>query len=168
MLAYRSSVQESTQFTPYRLMFGREVQLPIELMFHLKPCHLQENHQPETPLPVTEIVPPLGHSNEVAPQSEHLEGEEEPWAYYQPESSLLVETDEQLESSESTFHAQDESQHDNQQTITPPPESARGGPVWGPDCAKKFNPQTITSLSPGRAPAPKGGSNVMNTTDLSH
>ena len=32
-----------------------------------------------------------------------------------------------------------------------------------PDCAKKFNPQTITSLSPGRAPAPKGGSNVTNT-----
>ena len=29
-----------------------------------------------------------------------------------------------------------------------------------PDCAKKFNPQIITSLSPGRAPAPKGGSNV--------
>ena len=25
MLAFRSSVQESTQFTPYRLMFGREV-----------------------------------------------------------------------------------------------------------------------------------------------
>ena len=33
MLAYRSSVQESTQFTPYRLMFGREVQLPVDIMF---------------------------------------------------------------------------------------------------------------------------------------
>ena len=33
MLAYRSSVQESTRFTPYRLMFGREVRLPVELMF---------------------------------------------------------------------------------------------------------------------------------------
>ena len=32
-----------------------------------------------------------------------------------------------------------------------------------PDCTKKFNPQTITSLSSGRAPAPKGGSNVTNT-----
>ena len=33
MLAYRSSVQESTRFTPYRLMFGREVQLPVDIMF---------------------------------------------------------------------------------------------------------------------------------------
>ena len=38
MLAYRSSVQESTRFTPYRLMFGREVQLPIELMCGGAPC----------------------------------------------------------------------------------------------------------------------------------
>ena len=273
MLAYRSSVQKSTQFTPYQLMFGRE--LPIELMFggrstpvethgdyvthlkewmeavygvvhehlgqaarhqkqcydrkstggryqvgdtvwlyspavpkgrtpkfhrpwkgpyrvvkvlsdvtyhiqlmsprnkhdrrshcrivvhfnHLKPCHLQENHQPGTPLPVTEIVPPLGHSNEVAPQSEHLEDEEEPWAYYQPESSPLVETDEQLESSESTFHTQDESQHDSQQTVTTHQKALEVDQSGVPDCAKKFNPQTITSLSPGRASAPKGGSN---------
>ena len=52
MLAYRSIVQESTQFTPYRLMFGREVQLPIELVFGRRPtpggthgdyvAHLQE------------------------------------------------------------------------------------------------------------------------------
>ena len=33
MLAYRSSVQESTPFTPYRLMFGQEVQLPVGIMF---------------------------------------------------------------------------------------------------------------------------------------
>jgi len=33
MLAYRSSVQESTRFTPYRLMFGREVQLPVYIVF---------------------------------------------------------------------------------------------------------------------------------------
>ena len=33
MLAYRSSVQESTQFTPAQLMFGREVQLPVDLVF---------------------------------------------------------------------------------------------------------------------------------------
>ena len=32
MLAYRSSVQESTKFTPNRLMLGREVSLPIDLM----------------------------------------------------------------------------------------------------------------------------------------
>ena len=38
MLAYQSSVQESTRFTPYRLMCGREVQLPIEQMFGGAPC----------------------------------------------------------------------------------------------------------------------------------
>jgi len=38
MLAYRSSVQESTRFTPYRLMFGRKLQLPIELMCGGAPC----------------------------------------------------------------------------------------------------------------------------------
>ena len=32
MLAYRSSVQETTGSTPLQLMFGREVQLPVELM----------------------------------------------------------------------------------------------------------------------------------------
>ena len=33
MCAYRASVQESTGFTPNRLMFGREINLPIDLMF---------------------------------------------------------------------------------------------------------------------------------------
>ena len=33
MLAYRSSVQESTGFTPFRLMFGREVQLPVDIIY---------------------------------------------------------------------------------------------------------------------------------------
>ena len=33
MLAYRTSVQESTGFTPHFLWTGREVQLPIDLMF---------------------------------------------------------------------------------------------------------------------------------------
>ena len=33
MLAYRSSVQESTGFTPHFLWTGREVQLPVDLMF---------------------------------------------------------------------------------------------------------------------------------------
>ena len=32
MLAYRSSVQETTGSTPFGLMFGREVQLPVDLM----------------------------------------------------------------------------------------------------------------------------------------
>ena len=33
MLAYRTSVQESTKFTPFRLMFGREIQLPVDVIF---------------------------------------------------------------------------------------------------------------------------------------
>ena len=32
MLAYRTSVHESTNYTPFKLMFGREVRLPVELM----------------------------------------------------------------------------------------------------------------------------------------
>ena len=102
-------------------------------------------------------------------QSEHLEDEEEPWAYYQPESSPLVETDKPLESSESTFHAQDESQHDSQQTITLPPESTLGGPVWGSRLRKKVQPPHYYQSQPGRALAPKGGSHVKDMfTDLSH
>ena len=31
--AYRSSVHESTQFTPNMMMFGREVRMPVNLMF---------------------------------------------------------------------------------------------------------------------------------------
>ena len=38
MLAYQFSVQESTRFTPYRLMLGCEVQLLIEVMFGGAPC----------------------------------------------------------------------------------------------------------------------------------
>ena len=32
MLAYRSSVHASTSFTPYRVLFGREMVLPIDIM----------------------------------------------------------------------------------------------------------------------------------------
>ena len=35
MLAYRTSVHEATKHTPFSLMFGREVQLPIDVMFSL-------------------------------------------------------------------------------------------------------------------------------------
>eukprot|EP00731_Ephydatia_muelleri_P036715 Em0310g4a len=35
MLAYRTSVHEATKHTPFSLMFGREVQLPIDVMFGL-------------------------------------------------------------------------------------------------------------------------------------
>ena len=33
MLAYQSSVHESINFTPHHIMFGREVRLPIDIMF---------------------------------------------------------------------------------------------------------------------------------------
>ena len=48
------------------------------------------------------IAPPQGQSKEVAP--EYYEDEEEPWVYYQPEPSPILETDKPLESSESTSH----------------------------------------------------------------
>ena len=37
MLAYRTSVQETTGATPYSLMFGREARLPADIMFGLPP-----------------------------------------------------------------------------------------------------------------------------------
>ena len=37
MLAYRTSVQESTGCTPYFLLFGREARLPVDVMFGLPP-----------------------------------------------------------------------------------------------------------------------------------
>ena len=33
MMAYRSSIQESTKFTPSQLMFGNEIQLPIDVSY---------------------------------------------------------------------------------------------------------------------------------------
>ena len=33
MLAYQTSVQESTKFTQFRLMFGREIKLPVDVIF---------------------------------------------------------------------------------------------------------------------------------------
>ena len=35
MLAYRTSIHEATKHTPFTLMFGREVQLPIDVMYGL-------------------------------------------------------------------------------------------------------------------------------------
>lgn len=43
MLAYRSSVQETTRFTPHFLMFGREVRLPIDAVFGRPEPHEAEN-----------------------------------------------------------------------------------------------------------------------------
>ena len=39
MLAYRSSVQETTGATPFSLMFGREVCLPVDIMFGTPPTY---------------------------------------------------------------------------------------------------------------------------------
>ena len=38
MMAYRTSVQESTGTTPFSLMFGREARFPIDVMFCLPPA----------------------------------------------------------------------------------------------------------------------------------
>ena len=46
MLAYRSSVQESTNFTPSKLMFGRQVRLPVDLMYGNPPSHNPANDLP--------------------------------------------------------------------------------------------------------------------------
>lgn len=37
MLAYRTSVQESNGYTPFQLVFGRDVRLPIDVMVGLPP-----------------------------------------------------------------------------------------------------------------------------------
>ena len=37
MMAYRSSMQETTGATPFSQMFGREVRLPIDFMFDTPP-----------------------------------------------------------------------------------------------------------------------------------
>ena len=35
MLAYRTSIHEATKHTPFSFMFGREVQLPFDVMYGL-------------------------------------------------------------------------------------------------------------------------------------
>ena len=43
LMAYRSSVYESTGFTPYFLLFGHEMSLPLDLM-----CQTQEHSEPSS------------------------------------------------------------------------------------------------------------------------
>ena len=38
MLAYRTSIHEATKHTPFSLMSGREVQLPIDVMYGRPGC----------------------------------------------------------------------------------------------------------------------------------
>ena len=44
MLAYRTSVQETTGMTPFNLTFGREVQLPIDIMYGNPPSQISTSH----------------------------------------------------------------------------------------------------------------------------
>ena len=57
MMAYRSSEHESTKYTPHRLMIGREIHLPVDVMFGRVP-----DHQPE----LSQYVRELRESSEEA------------------------------------------------------------------------------------------------------
>ena len=43
LMAYRASVHDTTKFTPFHLMFGREIRLPIDVMFGKNPDPVQEH-----------------------------------------------------------------------------------------------------------------------------
>ena len=42
MMDYRSSVHESTKYTPFYMMFGRDVKLPLDVMFGRTPDQPRE------------------------------------------------------------------------------------------------------------------------------
>ena len=43
LMAYRASVHDTTKFTPFHLTFGREIRLPIDVMFGKTPDPVQEH-----------------------------------------------------------------------------------------------------------------------------
>ena len=49
-MAYRASVHDTTKFTPFHLMFGREIRLPIDVMFGKTPDPVQEHTEYATEL----------------------------------------------------------------------------------------------------------------------
>lgn len=91
------------------------------------------------------------------PQSEHPKDEEEPWAYYQPESSPIFKNNEPSTLKKTSYSG----------TANKPPLPKRRAlevDHFGiPECGNKFNLQTTTSLSLRQALVPKGMINVMNS-----
>ena len=73
MLAYRTTPQESTRISPYKMMFGREATLPIDLL--LGRSQMQENSQVEACEYVYELRTKLEDSFQLA--REHLKSSAE-------------------------------------------------------------------------------------------
>ena len=73
MLAYRTTPQESTWISPYKMMFGREATLPIDLL--LGRSQMQENSQVEACEYVDELRTKLEDSFQLA--REHLKSSAE-------------------------------------------------------------------------------------------
>jgi len=63
MMAYRSAVHETTSFTPCELMFGRQIDLPIDLQFG-RPKQ-ESGYQNKTVCPTS--ASPIGSSSCVCP-----------------------------------------------------------------------------------------------------
>ena len=64
LMAYRSSEHESTKYTPNRLMVGREIRLPADVIFGRAP-----DHQPETSQYARELRDSLEEVHEYARQN---------------------------------------------------------------------------------------------------